>query len=84
MKACVPPTLGDQVAGVTAMETKVGVVTTTCVEPVMLPTVAEMLALPADNAFTTTPVALEVTLATVALSLVQLACKVTSAVLPSA
>ena len=84
VKACVPPTLGDQLAGTSAMDTRVGDVTVTVVLPLMVATLAEMVAVPAATAFTITPVVPEVTDAMAALLLAQVACAVTSLVVPSA
>ena len=83
MKFCVAPTLGDQVAGVSAMDRRVGVVTVTEVEPLMVPRVAAMVVDPAATARTRTPVLLEVTVATAVSLEAQLACAVTSPVVPS-
>lgn len=53
-------------------------------EPVTVPIAAEIVAEPTATAFTITPELLDVTVATVGSLLVQIACWVTSLVVPSA
>ena len=72
------------VAGVTAMEFRGGAITVIASEPLTVPTAAEIVAEPTATALTSTPELLEVTVAIVPSLLVQVACWVTSLVVPSA
>ena len=77
-------TLRVTVPGVTAIEVRDGDITVIASEPATVPTAAEIVAEPTATAFTITPELLEVTVATVVSLLVQVACWVTSLVVPSA
>ena len=80
VNCCVAPAVTDGLAGVTAIETKVGAVTVRTVDPLIVPEVAVIVVNPALSPLARPP---EATVATLGVEELQVTEEVMSRVLPS-